>query len=70
MDVPDDLAVFQLAEVSNEFNDEGLLPLEIALSSKQLSIAASIVGHRGDVNRLDSEGRSLLMKAIAKGNKI
>uniref|UniRef100_A0A915C437 Ankyrin repeat and FYVE domain-containing protein 1 n=1 Tax=Parascaris univalens TaxID=6257 RepID=A0A915C437_PARUN len=56
----------KLAEVSNEFNDEGVLPLELALSSKQFGIAASIVGHRGDVNCLDAEGRSLLMKAIAR----
>ncbi|XP_050504422.1 rabankyrin-5 [Diabrotica virgifera virgifera] len=49
---------------SRDVNDE--LPLELALRSRNESIATTLVQHNADVNILDSNGDTLLHKAIKK----
>ncbi|KAL3998175.1 Ankyrin repeats (3 copies) family protein [Acanthocheilonema viteae] len=47
-------------EISSTF------PLELALESDQIEIATSLVNHRADVNVIDSNGRTLLMRMLMK----
>uniref|UniRef100_A0A0R3RQ97 ANK_REP_REGION domain-containing protein n=1 Tax=Elaeophora elaphi TaxID=1147741 RepID=A0A0R3RQ97_9BILA len=44
-------------------------PLELALESDQIEIATSLVNHHADVNVIDSNGRTLLMRMLMK-NKV
>ncbi|EFO18734.1 hypothetical protein LOAG_09760 [Loa loa] len=50
-------------EVSSTF------PLELALESDQIEMATSLVNHHADVNVIDSNGRTLLMRMLMK-NKV
>lgn len=57
----------QLVEKLNEVDNRGDLPLDLALSTKQESIAMTLVNHKVDVNRRDNAGKCLLHKAIKRG---
>lgn len=54
-------------EKLNEVDNRGDLPLDLALSTKQESIAMTLVNHKVDVNRRDNAGKCLLHKAIKRG---
>ena len=51
----------------NEADDKDDLPLDLALRSKQESIAKNLVRNNIYVNKTDSRGFSLLHKAIFRG---
>ena len=57
-----------LAELTNEPDTDQNLPLDIALSSGQLSIAKLLVEHRADLNKLDKDSRSFVFKAVQRGD--
>lgn len=61
------LPLLQLVEKMNEVDNRGDLPLDLALSTKQESIAMTLVNHKVDVNRRDNAGKCLLHKAIKRG---
>lgn len=48
----------------NEIDDKNDLPLDLALRTKQESIATNLVRSHVDVNKTDNDGLSLLHKAI------
>ena len=48
----------------NEFDDKNDLPLDLALRTKQESIASNLVRSRADVNKTDADGLTLLHKAV------
>ena len=50
----------------NEKDEQGCLPLELALSRKQKSIAETLVRNRVDMNVIDHKGGSLLHKALQR----
>ena len=52
----------------NELNENGRLPLDLALSTEQMSIAASLVDHKVNLNQLDKNGRSSLHLAILRAD--
>ncbi|KAG8181142.1 hypothetical protein JTE90_002502 [Oedothorax gibbosus] len=54
----------QLAAKVNEFDDQGDIPLDLALSSGQESIAKTLLNHKANVNQTDNRGWTLLHKAI------
>uniref|UniRef100_A0A8R1TK98 FYVE-type domain-containing protein n=1 Tax=Onchocerca volvulus TaxID=6282 RepID=A0A8R1TK98_ONCVO len=58
-------------ELSKLCNEEinNTFPLELALESNQIEIATSLVNHHADVNVIDSNGRTLLMRMLLK-NKV
>ncbi|XP_072163422.1 rabankyrin-5-like [Diadema setosum] len=56
----------QLPGKLNEVDERNDLPLDLALSTKQESIASELVKHRADVDRADRQGFSLLHKAIKR----
>lgn len=51
----------------NELDDKGELALELALKSKQDSMAENLVRHKADINHIDGENRTLLHLAIKRG---
>lgn len=59
----------QLPEKLNEVDGQGDLPLDLALATKQESIANTLVNHRANVNAKDNRGRTLLHKAIIRGDE-
>ncbi|KAK8784758.1 hypothetical protein V5799_008871 [Amblyomma americanum] len=59
----------QLPGKLNELDDTGQLPLDLALSSRQESIASTLLNHRADVNATDFKGHTLLHKAIERGDE-
>lgn len=61
------LPLLQLVEKLNEVDNRGDLPLDLALSTKQESIAMTLFNHKVDVNRRDNAGKCLLHKAIKRG---
>lgn len=61
------LPLLQLVGKLNEVDNRGDLPLDLALSTKQESIAMTLVNHKVDVNRRDNAGKCLLHKAIKRG---
>lgn len=61
------LPLLQLVEKLNEVDNRGDLPLDLALSTKQESIAMTLVNHKVDINRRDNAGKCLLHKAIKRG---
>lgn len=65
---PSQCLSFQLAVKLNEVDDQGDLPLDLALKSKQESVAQTLVGHNVNTSCKDSIGKSLLHKAIKRGN--
>jgi ankyrin repeat protein len=58
---------FKLAVRVNELDDYGELALELALKTKQDSMAENLVRHRADINHIDAENRTLLHLAIKRG---
>lgn len=48
----------------NELDDDNNLPLDLALQTKQESIAVNLVRNHADVNKTDRDGLTLLHKAI------
>ncbi|UYV61360.1 ANKFY1 [Cordylochernes scorpioides] len=58
---------WQLHDRLNQLDSEGLLPLELALSSRQDSVATSLVSHGANVDGGLSSGETLLHRAIRNG---
>ncbi|XP_026903323.1 rabankyrin-5 isoform X1 [Acinonyx jubatus] len=58
----------QLPGKLNEVDHNGHLPLDLALSRRLESIAATLVSHGADVDMVDSNGWSLLHKGIQRGD--
>ncbi|XP_033627890.1 rabankyrin-5-like [Asterias rubens] len=58
-----------LPDKLDEIDERGDLPLDLALASKQESIAHELVKHKVDIDRADSGGRCLLHKAVKRGDK-
>ncbi|CAF2499543.1 unnamed protein product [Rotaria sp. Silwood2] len=58
-----------LAERVNELDDHGELALELALKTKQDSMAENLVRHQADINHIDAENRTLLHLAIKRGDE-
>jgi hypothetical protein len=52
----------------NEADDKEDLPLDLALRTKQESIAKNLVKNKVDINKTDKNGLSLLHKAIIRSN--
>lgn len=50
----------------NAWSDDDELPLELALRSKNESVANSLIQHGSDVNLRDKDGESLLHRAIRR----
>jgi ankyrin repeat protein len=48
-------------------DDHGDLALELALKTKQDSMAENLVQHKADINHIDNENRTLLHLAIKRG---
>ncbi|CAB4063757.1 ANKFY1 [Lepeophtheirus salmonis] len=59
---------FQSAEGVNALDDNGELPLDLALRSGQKSLAQSLVEHGANVNQLNQDGVPLLNLAISRGD--
>ncbi|XP_060560051.1 rabankyrin-5-like, partial [Ruditapes philippinarum] len=59
----------QLSIKLNEVDNQGDLPLDLALKSKQESVAQTLVGHGVNCSNKDNAGRSLLHKAIKRGDE-
>lgn len=57
----------QLQLKLNEPDDKDELPLDLALQSRQHSIAKNLVKNHCDLNKTDSLGLTLLHKAISRG---
>ncbi|CAF0740586.1 unnamed protein product [Adineta steineri] len=53
----------------NELDDHGELALELALKTKQDSMAENLVQHKADINHIDAENRTLLHLAIKRGDE-
>ncbi|XP_038074756.1 rabankyrin-5-like isoform X2 [Patiria miniata] len=58
-----------LPDKLDEIDERGDLPLDLALSTQQEGIANELVKHKVDIDRADSMGRSLLHKAVKRGDK-
>ena len=56
-----------LSEKLNEPDEKLELPLDLALRTKQESIAANLVNSKVDIDKIDMNGLSLLHKAILRG---
>lgn len=59
--------MFQLPGKLNQLDNNGDLPLDLALSRKLESIATTLVNNKADVDKVDQSGWSLLHKAIQRG---
>nr|XP_032823369.1 rabankyrin-5 [Petromyzon marinus] len=59
----------QLPDKLDEADLAGKLPLELALERRLESIATTLVTHRADVERPNSEGCTLLHRAITRGDE-
>lgn len=51
----------------NELDDQGDIPLDLALSTRQESIAKTLINHKANVNQTDNRGWALIHKAINRG---
>jgi len=58
----------ELTQRINEVNEQGRLPLDLALESGQYGIASSLVDHQVNLNELDRNGWSSLHLAIDRGD--
>ncbi|XP_033101064.1 rabankyrin-5-like isoform X2 [Anneissia japonica] len=58
-----------LPDKLDEVDENGDLPLDLALSSKQESVASELIKHKVNVNRMDSKGCCLLHKALTRGDE-
>lgn len=54
----------------NEFDEKNELPLDLALKTKQESIAKNLVKNHIDINKTDQLGLTLLHKAILRGKTL
>ena len=64
------LVLFQLPGKLNEKEDaSGEIPLEIALKERQESIAKTLVNHGCNVDSPNSDGTTLLHRAIEHGDE-
>lgn len=54
----------------NEFDEKNELPLDLALKTKQESIAKNLVKNHIDINKADQHGLTLLHKAILRGKTL
>jgi ankyrin repeat protein len=63
-------AHFQLRSKVNQTDDRGLLPLDLALSTKQEELANTLLEHKADVNLTDSDGLTLLHLAVARSKSL
>ena len=54
----------------NEVDNLGDLPLDLALKSRQDSVAQTLANHHVNVDSKDNSGKCLLHKAIKRGNFI
>ena len=52
----------------NEADEKDELPLDLALRTRQASIATNLVKHRVDINKSDKSGLNLLHRAIQRGD--
>ncbi|KAL5017224.1 hypothetical protein ScPMuIL_006813 [Solemya velum] len=59
----------QLSVKVNEIDNQGDLPLDLVLSTKQEGLARTLLDQKADVNRKDNSGKSLLHKAIKRGDE-
>ncbi|XP_062612913.1 uncharacterized protein LOC134274668 [Saccostrea cucullata] len=59
----------QLMGKLNEVENRGDLPIDLALSSRQESIAMTLVNQKVDVNHRDNAGKRLIHKAIKRGGQ-
>lgn len=59
----------QLSVLVNQPDDKGLLPLDLALITKQEELANTLIEHKADVNRTDNQGHTLLHKAVARSQQ-
>jgi len=59
--------LLQLPGKLNEFDGNGDLALDLALCSRQDSIASTLIKHRVNINMADNTGCCLLHKAIKRG---
>jgi len=59
--------VLQLPGKLNEFDSNADLPLDLALCTRQESIASTLIKHRVNINMADHTGCGLLHKAIKRG---
>ncbi|XP_076282442.1 rabankyrin-5 [Lasioglossum baleicum] len=57
-----------LPQAVNALDNKGEMPLEVALKTRQPSLARTLVGHGADLSAKDSRGFSLLQAAIFKGD--
>lgn len=60
---------FQLLSKINEADEVGDIPLDLALSSGQLSIANTLIRHQANVNAADENSKTLLHRAIERKDK-
>ncbi|CAH1132015.1 unnamed protein product [Ceutorhynchus assimilis] len=58
----------RLSDVVNVWSQQGDLPLELALRGKNDSVASTLVQHNADVNIRDSQGESLLHRAVKRAD--
>ncbi|XP_014229483.1 rabankyrin-5 [Trichogramma pretiosum] len=58
----------ELPDAVNRLDNRGETALEVALKSRQPSLARTLVEHRADLWARDAEGRSLLHSAISKSD--
>ncbi|XP_076244386.1 rabankyrin-5 isoform X2 [Calliopsis andreniformis] len=58
----------QLPKAVNSLDHKGELPLEVALKSRQPSLARILVQHGADLNAKDLKGLSLLQAAVFQGD--
>ena len=56
-----------MIERVNEIDDQQELALELALKTKQDSMAENLVRHHADINHADEHNRTLLHLAIERG---
>ena len=59
---------FQLVTNLNEVDDHGVLPLDIALKTRQEDLAKTLVEHDVNIDQTDTNGSSLLHLAIDRGD--
>ena len=60
--------MFQLLTKLNEVDDHGVLPLDIALKTRQEDLAKTLVEHHVNIDQTDTNGSSLLHLAIGRSN--
>ena len=62
------LLLSQLPHRLNECDNEGNIPLNLALLNRHEGIAITLVSHKCDLDCVDTEGNSLLHLAILRGD--